>query len=108
MSANKHLAAVLLRAVAVLSLSALAMTIALNLTDLQDALLIFVIAAPIIVVAVSLIFAKLGIDSLFSRKTESASQNSHRLNYLESWNRNIVGSSRNYLITYLPTQHLPW
>ncbi len=77
MSANKRLVAVLLRAVATLSLSALAMAIALSLTDLQDALLIFVIAAPIIVAVISLIFAKLSIESSFWPKTESASQNSH-------------------------------
>jgi uncharacterized SAM-binding protein YcdF (DUF218 family) len=74
LSANKRLLGVFLRAVAVLSLSALAMAIALSLTDLQDAILIFVIAAPMIVAVISLIFAKLGIDSLFSRNNESASE----------------------------------
>ncbi len=55
-----------------MSISALVMAIALNVMNFQDALLVFVIAAPFIATGISLIFARLGFDSLFSRKTQSA------------------------------------
>ena len=71
MSSNKHLVGVILRALAIMSISALVMAIVLSLMNLQDALLVFMIAAPFITAGISLIFARSGFDSLFSRKTQS-------------------------------------